>query len=105
MRVQIVISGLLLDPRCDVGADFLFITALEDWPITNKVLIYFFILRSGALGVYLEYFIRLVITALVVDCFGFLCREFMVNESHTFYKATWLHGNQIIRLIYVKPAS
>ena len=64
MRVQIVISGLLLDPGCNVGADVIIITALVDWPITNKVLVYFFILLGGAGGVDWEYFVRFVIALL-----------------------------------------
>ena len=69
MRVQIVISGLLLDPGCDVGADFLIITTLGDWPVTNKVMVYFFILLCGAGGVDWEYPIRLVVALLFENCF------------------------------------
>ena len=69
MRVQIVISGLLLDPGCDVGADFPVIRALVDWTITNKVSVYFFILLGGAAAVDWEYFVRIVITALLFVCF------------------------------------
>ena len=69
MRVQIVISGLLLDPGCDVGADFLIIRVLVDWPITNKVLVYLFKLLRGAAAVDWEYSVRLVIAALLVNCF------------------------------------
>ena len=80
MRGQIFISGLLLDPGCDVGADFLITRALVDWAITNKVMIYFFILISKASGVDLEYFVRLVITLLIRICFAQLCMyNFMVN--------------------------
>ena len=73
MRVQIVISGLLLDPGCDVGADFLIINVLVDWPITNKLLVYFLKLLSGAPTVDWKYFVRLVIAALLTICFGPLC--------------------------------
>ena len=69
MRVQIVISGLLLDPGCDVGADFLIIRVLVDWPITNKVLVYLFKLLRGAAAVDWEYSVRLVITLLFKKCF------------------------------------
>ena len=65
MRVQIVISGLLLDPGCDVGADFLIIRALVDWPITNKVMVNLFKLLRGAAAVDWEYSVRLVIAALL----------------------------------------
>ena len=75
MRVQIVVSGLLLDPGCDVGADFLIIRSLVlvDWPITNKLLVYFLKLLSGAPTVDWKYFVRLVIAALLTICFGPLC--------------------------------
>ena len=69
MRIQVVNSCLLLDPGCDVGADFLVIKALVDWAITNKLLVYFFILLGGALSVDWEYSVRLVITAMLVICF------------------------------------
>ena len=72
MRVQIVSSGLLLDPGCDVGADFLIISVLEDLPIANKVLVYFFILLRGASGIDWEYFVRIVITMLFEICFATL---------------------------------
>ena len=81
MRVQIVISGLLLDPGCDVGADFLVTASLVDWPITNKILVYLFKLLRGAAAVDREYSVRLVIAALLVDCFVQLCIDFMVNEG------------------------
>ena len=81
MRVQIVISGLLLDPGCDVGADFLIIRTLVNKPITNKVLVYLFKLLCGAAAVDREYSVRLVIAALLVDCFVPLCIDFMVNEG------------------------
>ena len=83
MRVQVVISGLFIDPGCDVGADFLIISVLVDWSITNKLLVYFFILLGGAAGVDWEYFVRIVITTLLVICFGTLCLGFMVNKSFT----------------------
>ena len=83
MRVQIVISGLLLDPGCDVGADFLVITCLVDWPITNKVLVYLFKLLRGAAAVDWEYFVRLVVADVVSISLAPLCASFMVtvNES------------------------
>ena len=86
MRVQIVISGLLLDPGCDVGADFLIIRVLVDWPITNKVLVYLFKLLRGAAAVDWEYSVRLVIAALLVDCFVKLCTDFIVNEGLTLFR-------------------
>ena len=75
MRVQIVISGLLIDPGCDVGADFLIINVLVDRAITitNKLLVYFLKLLSGAPTVDWKYFVRLVIAALLTICFGPLC--------------------------------
>ena len=73
MRVQIVISGLLLDPGCDVGADFLITSALANRPITNKVLVYLLKLLRGAAAVDWEYSVRLVITAQLVICFVCLC--------------------------------
>ena len=76
MRIQVVICGLLLDPGFDVDADFLIIRAFVDWAITNKVMIYFFILISEASGVDLEYFVRLVITLLIRICFAQLCTIF-----------------------------
>ena len=69
MRVQVVISGLLLDPGGDVGADFLIIRALVDWPITNYILVYLFKLLRGAAAIDWEYSVRLVITALLENCF------------------------------------
>ena len=84
MRVQVFISGLLLDPGCDVGADFLIITTLGDWPVTNKVMVYFFILLGGAAGVDMEYFIRIVVALMFENCFVQLCTDFMVNRSFTF---------------------
>ena len=69
MRVQIVISGLLLDPGCDVGADFLVTASLLDWPITNKILVYLFKLLRGAAAVDREYSVRLVIAAQLDNCF------------------------------------
>ena len=81
MRVQILISGLLLDPGCYVGADFLIIRSLVDWPIANKVLVCLFKLLRGAAAVDREYSVRHVIAALLVDCFVQLCIDFMVNEG------------------------
>ena len=69
MRVQIVNSGLLLYPGGDVVADFLIISALVNWAITNKVLVYVFKLLRGAAAVDWEYSVRLVIAALLVNCF------------------------------------
>ena len=86
MRVQILISGLLLDPGCDVGADFLIIRVLVDWPITNKVLVYLFKLLRGAAAVDWEYSVRLVITAQLVICFVPLYTDFMVNEGLTLFR-------------------
>ena len=86
MRVQIVISGLLLDPGCDVGADFLIIRALVDWPITNKVMVSLFKLLSCAAGVDLKYSVSLVIAALLVICFVPLYTDFMVNEGLTLFR-------------------
>ena len=70
MRVQVVISGLLLDPGGDVGADFLVTYALVDWAITNKVTVNVFILPGGAGGVDWENFVRIVITLLFEKCFA-----------------------------------
>ena len=85
MRVQVVISGLLLDPGCDVGADFLIINVLVDWSITNKLLVYLLELFSGAPTVDWKYFVRLVVTALLKNSFVILWADFMmVNESRTF---------------------
>ena len=69
MRIQIVISGLLLDPGCDVGADFLIIRSLVDRPITNNVLVYLFKLLRGAAAVDWKYSVRHVIAALLESCF------------------------------------
>ena len=85
MRVQIVISGLLLDPLCNVGANFLIINVLVDWSITNKLLVYLLKLLSGAPTVDWKYFVRLVVTALLKNSFVILWADFMmVNESRTF---------------------
>ena len=73
MRVQIFISGFLLDPGCDVGAYFPVFRALVDWPITNYILVYLFKLLRGAAAVDWEYSVRLVITAQLVICFVCLC--------------------------------
>ena len=75
MRVQIVISGFLLDPGCDVGADFLTTIAHVDLAITNKVLVYLFKLLCGAAAVDREYSVRLVIAALLAMCFVPLCTD------------------------------
>ena len=75
MRVQIVISGLLLDPGCDVSADFPVIRALVDWPITNKLLVHVFKLPGGAAAVDWEYFVRLVIALLLEISFVPLCTQ------------------------------
>ena len=83
MRVQIVISGFLLDPGCDVGADFLIFRALVDWAITNKVLVYLFKRLDGAAAIYWKYFVRLVNAAVLAICFVPLCTDFMVNEGLT----------------------
>ena len=84
MRVQVVISGLLLHPSCDVGADFLVISAFEDRPITNKVLVYVFIPLGGAAAVDWKYFVRIVIAAFREKCFCQLYTGFMVTEGHAF---------------------
>ena len=83
MRVQIFISGFLLDPGCDVGAYFPVFRALVDWPITNYILVYLFKLLRGAAAVDWEYSVRLVIAALLTNCFERLCTDFMVNEDLT----------------------
>ena len=80
MRVQIVISGFLLDPGGDVGADFSICSA-HFVSRTNKVLVHVFKLLCGAGGVDWKYFVRLVITALLVVCFVPLCTDFMVDGS------------------------
>ena len=85
MRVQIVIGGLLLDPLCNVGANFLIINVLVDWSITNKLLVYLLKLLCGAPTVDWKYFVRLVVTALLKNSFVILWADFMmVNESCTF---------------------
>ena len=113
MRVQIVISGLLLDPGCDVGADYLVMKLI---PIlsrfvdivsrTNTIMEYIFILLRGAAAVDGEYSVRLVIAALLVICFVQLCTDFMVNEGLTLYnKQARIKSIKLIRLITIKPAS
>ena len=83
MRVQIVISGLLLDPGGDVGADFLIIRVLVDWPITNKVLVYLFKLLSCAAAVNREYSVSLVIAALLATSFVRLFADlWLMNQLH-----------------------
>ena len=83
MRVHIFISGLLLDPGCDVGADFLIIRVLVNRAITNKVLVYLFKLLRGAAAVDWEYSVRLVIAALLVNCFVKLCTNlWLMKVSH-----------------------
>ena len=84
MRIQIFVGGLLCNPGCDVGADFLVIIALVDWPITNKVLVNLFKILSSTLGVDWEYFVRHVIATLLASCFVQLSRDFMVDESLPF---------------------
>ena len=81
MRIQIVISGFLLDPGCDVCAYFPVFRELVDWPITNYILVYLFKLLRGAAAVDWEYSVRLVIAALLVICFVQLYTDFMVNEG------------------------
>ena len=72
MRVQIVISGLLLDPGCDVGADYLVMklipilsTFVDIVSRTNTIMEYFFNLLSGASAVNKEYFVSIVIALLI----------------------------------------
>ena len=48
---------------------------------TNTIMEYIFILLRGAAAVDREYSVRLVIAALLVDCFVQLCIDFMVNEG------------------------
>ena len=85
MGVQVFISGLILDPGCDVGANSPITSELiVDWAITNKVMIYFFILISKASGVDLEYFVRLVITLLIRICFAQLCTLFGKLKNHIY---------------------
>ena len=93
MRVQVVISGLLLDPGCDVGADCLVIKLiLIFWRFvdivsrTNTIMEYIFILLRGAGAIDWEYSVRLVITTLLVVCFVPLCTDFMVNEGLTLFR-------------------
>ena len=75
MGVKIFVSGLLLNPGCDVGAVFLISRVLGDWSITNKVLVNLFKLLRGAAAVDWEYSVRLVIAALLVICFVPLCTD------------------------------
>ena len=85
MWVQIIIGGLVLDPGCNVGADYLVIRAFVDWPVTNKLLVYLLKLLCGAPTVDWKYFVRLVVTALLKNSFVILWADFMmVNESRTF---------------------
>ena len=102
MWVQIFVSGFLLDPGCDVTADFLIIIAFVDWAITNKLLVYVFILFGGASHVGKEYFVRLVIAALLSICFGSLYTYFIADESLTFDQK---EKSKLLRLITTKPAS
>ena len=69
MRVQVFISGLLINPGRDVLADILVIKLIlvfsrfvDIVSRTNTIMEYIFILLSGAAGVNWEYSVRLVIT-------------------------------------------
>ena len=69
------------------GAVAIIINVLDDRAITitNKLLVYFLKLLSGAPTVDWKYFVRLVVTALLKNSFVILWADFMmVNESRTF---------------------
>ena len=89
MRVQIVISGLLLDPGCNVGTNIfvnklvLIFRFVNIFSRTNFILKYFFILLGGAGAVDWEYFVRLVIAAQLANCFVTLCTDlWLMKVSH-----------------------
>ena len=63
MRVQVFICGLLIDPLCNVGTDFLVSSTLSIG--ANKLLECVLKLLCGAAGVDWEYFVRLVVTTLL----------------------------------------
>ena len=90
MRVQVFISGLLINPGRDVLADILVIKLIlvfsrfvDIVSRTNTIMEYIFILLRGAAAVDREYSVRLVIAALLVICFGPLYTDFMVIEDLT----------------------